>query len=181
MKKIFLVFILICFYACGCGSDKVPKEDVSINSENDKNKSYESTYDGDVEVKDSEAESKIIDSYEWEYDENNYFSISILQDSATKKKNVLLLGTYEEDKKGLMQFDFAYFFALSYSNSIDSSAYCTVGDESYNFLMSDGQTIINTIDLEEASDFPEEYEELSKEMANEMNEFYSQNGISEME
>lgn len=179
MKKILLV-LLSCLLLTGCGNTVSQEEYDAVVAENKEIESkttekYVETKTEFEEVQEVKDTTETIDSFEWKYDENNYFSVYIQKNLETEKLSTIMIGYYDENNKGLMQIDFAYYQCSFVPRGIDANSFFTVGEETYMWIMSKGNVVPGSMELEEDISYPKEYEEKSRNMAEEMSEFCEKN------
>lgn len=168
--------------------DKIELARIDVENENGE---YETVWkfsdyvNGEIDEKtteqaeDENSNAELIDKLEWKYDENNYFTVGIFKDAETGKTNISAFGKYEEQNIGLMQRDFTLIWASGYGNRFDVSYGCEVGEESYAYIMSDGEVLMSTIPTDETKEIPEKYTSLAADMAKAVDDFYVNNGIKD--
>lgn len=180
MKKI-LLSVILCLLLMGCG---VTQEEYE-KQKNERNESMQESLNLKEGEKLLEEANQTLEgaytTFEWKYDENNYFYVHIQQDSETEELSALMIGFYDENNKSLMQYDFAYYISSSYAREIDFSSFYTVGKETYMFICSDGEVLSGSMEIDKYISFPEEYEESFKKMTEELTQFYEENGLTKID
>lgn len=186
MKKRMIVLLVCCAFACGCGDSSLSGEKEHFSDEKSENiMNDEKEYSTAQETESTEnKESEVIDKFEWEYDEENFFTVGITKELESDQLSITFAGTYDEESLGLMQFDVAFTQALSIAsfddlNEMDLGMFSVVGDKSYAYIVSDGEVVINTIEIDNATEFPEKYREECKLMSEELQNFFAENGLME--
>lgn len=184
-RSLVVVSILVAVFAIVIGKNYfVKKRDENINSVKDETKSAQEILDSKEEIKNEESLEKepdfeVLDKFEWEYDENNNFTLGLTKDKDSEIFSVSAFGHYEEGNIGLAQNDYIVIFAMSYSSGIDSSIICSVGEESYLMTMDGGKIFMNTFPSEIIEDVPETYLDSVKQMMDSLEDFYVKNGLKE--
>lgn len=125
-----------------------------------------------------ESEEEIIDTFEWNYDENNGLTIGLFKNKTTEKLSIAAFGNYTQENAGLMYNNYLLIFAMSSSSGIDFNIGFTVGENTYISFMNDG-TILSDNFPKVNEDISETYNDSAKEFSKTLDEFFIKNELKE--
>ena len=129
----------------------------------------------DISVSEEDDTKETVDTFRYEYNDENYLTVSIDRDIETDELSVIGIGFYSEGNEGLMAWDWLWVMTPMLTKGIDSSYYASVGNESYMQLGSLYNTMPDNI---EDYEIPDEYTDGATDMYNQLYDFYTNNGIS---